>query len=218
MKINTNRSVFSHRPLLQRALPTALLLTLLSPPAIADGVAINRVKGGIRGIDNGTLKNGDGNNDAMVRIRVRQLQLIKQARTLNGQILTDKDAVARGQRIWFVFIIENDVESSLEDIRLLDEMLNSEFEYIDGSLQQVRVDNNATTYNSGIDDAFWKAGWNNLSDGKDSDIVSVLEISSNGVGGKAIHVGGENNSELLSIPAKTTWVLRFQVKVKGSGR
>lgn len=208
----------THKTYARTGLSLICAALLLAPPVQADGVAINRVRGGIRGIDNGTLKNGDGRNDAMVTIRVRQLKLIKQARTLSGQILTEKDAVARGQRIWFVFIIENDVESALEDVQLLDEMLADEFEYIEGSLQEVRVENNATALGGGAEDGFWKSGWHKLSDSQDDDIVSVNEIARRGTDGRAIEVGGDNNESPLNIPAKTTWALRFQVKVKGKGK
>lgn len=186
--------------------------------AHADGVAINRVRGGIRGIDNNTLKNGDGTNDAMVTIRIRQLDLIKQARTLNGRILTAQDAVARGQRIWFVFIIENDVESALEDVQLLDELLDSEFEYVNGSLQEIRIDSNGVSFNGGEEDSIWKSTWRDLSDGKDNDIVSVNALQKNGAKGHSIAVGGSQNDGALNISANTLWALRFQVRVKGAGQ
>lgn len=186
--------------------------------AHADGVAINRVRGGIRGIDNNTLKNGDGTNDAMVTIRIRQLDLIKQARTLNGRILTAQDAVARGQRIWFIFIIENDVESALEDVQLLDELLDSEFEYVNGSLQEIRLDSNGVSFNGGEEDSIWKNTWRDLSDGKDNDIVSVNVLQKNGAQSHAIAVGGSQNDGALNISANTLWALRFQVRVKGSGQ
>jgi hypothetical protein len=188
---------------MKRTYPHALAglccLLLAAPPAAwADGVAVNSVRGGIRGINNGTLKNGDGTNDARVTIRVKQLKLIKQARALSGKVLTEKDAVARGQRIYFVFVIENDIDSPIEDIRLIDEFPESDFVYVPGTLEEVRLTSTDASIAGGADDA---AGVNTNPSGGANQIT--------------LKVGRDPNNKSLDIPGKTTWALRFQVKVKG---
>lgn len=206
---------------MKRTYPHALAglccLLLAAPPAAwADGVAVNSVRGGIRGINNGTLKNGDGTNEARVSIRVKQLKLIKQARALSGKVLTEKDAVARGQRIYFVFVIENDIDSPIEDIRLIDEFPESDFVYVPGTLEEVRLTSTDATIAGGADDALWKnATWVSLSDGSDDDVAGVNTNPSGGANQITLKVGRDPNNKSLDIPGKTTWALRFQVKVKG---
>lgn len=195
---------------------TALLM-LGQAPAFADSVAINKVLGGVRGINNGTFKNGDGSNEAQVSIRVRQLKLIKQARTLAGKILSTSDSVARGQRIYFLFIIENDIESSVDDIRLSDAFNENQFTYLPDTMEVVQIEQNATSISAGAEDPFWKnsGSWLKLSDGVDQDPVSVKTEQLNGIQSYSVQVGATPNLKALDIPGKTTWALRFQVKVKG---
>lgn len=193
-----------------------LLLSSVPFAAWADGVAINSVRGGIRGINNGTLKNGDGTHEARVTIRIKQLKLVKQARTLTGKVLSEDEAVARGQRIYFVFVIENDLESPIEDIRLLDEFMEKDFIYVPNTLEELRTpsnDNNVT----GPSDALWNSGtWVSLSDNSDDDIAMVNLSSSGGDNLVSLQIGRDPNNKALDIPGKTTWALRFQVKVRGS--
>ena len=59
--------------------------------------ATNSVTGGINGINNGTLIGGDGTGTAQIEINSVQLELVKEARDLAGNVLAARAVVAVNQ-------------------------------------------------------------------------------------------------------------------------
>jgi uncharacterized repeat protein (TIGR01451 family) len=170
--------------------------------------ATNVVLGGLGGIDNGTIGGGDGTGTGRFTINAVPLSLVKQARDVSGAVLPDGTAVAPGQTVYFVLMVNNPTDFPAANIRLADPINEAQFTYIADSLE-------VTTVGTATDP--WSGIWTPVSDtlaGPD-DIGSVID--SNGIPGlDRITIGtvsGQVNQP-LSIAGSTLWALRFRVVVK----
>ncbi len=130
---------------------------------------INSVTGGIVGINNGTLVNGDGTGDASIEISGVSLALTKQARDLSGAVLADGTSVSPGQTLYFVLHVDNTTLFMAGDVRMVDLIDESQFTYVPGTLE-------VTSVASGSDDAaIWAGIWLPQTDGSGDDEASVSD-------------------------------------------
>jgi len=186
-----------------------LLCWFLSGPAGVHA-AVNSARGGINGLDNGTLIGGDGTGTAQIEINSVQLALVKEARDLAGAVLANNANVSPGQDIYFVLYVDNITDFLAYRFTIEDAINEAQFTYIPNSLE-------TTTVASGSNAAArWAGIWTPLTDavGGPDDQASVLDT-----GGPAgldhIAVGdvtGQVNAP-LDIPAQTQWAIRFRVTV-----
>ena len=186
-----------------------LLCWFLSGPA---GVyaATNSATGGINGINNGTLVNGDGTGAAQIEINSVQLALVKEARDLAGTVLPAGANVAPTQEIYFVLYVDNITDFLAYRFTIEDAIDETQFTYTLNSLE-------TTTVVSGSNAAArWAGIWTPLTDalGGPDDEASVIDT-----GGPAgldnVTIGdvtGQANLP-LQIPAQTQWAIRFRVTV-----
>lgn len=189
---------------------SALLSWTIALVPLSASAATNRALGGIGGIDNGTLTDGDGTGEAQITLEKVDLSLVKQARDSGGIVLADNANVTPGQQIWFVLYIDNVTDYPAAGIRISDILDESEFTYVPDSLE-------STTVVSGADDAtLWASPWASLTDavGAPDDIASITDT-----GGppdkEALTVGevtGQQNDP-VTIPAQTIHAVRFRVTV-----
>ena len=185
------------------ALLTAALA--FSPPTHA---ATNAVRGGIGGIDNGTLVGGDGSGNAQVTLNVTDLALVKQARDTTGQVLAPGALTAVGQDVWFVLYVDNPTIATAEDVRIDDVLDEVAFAYATGSLEMAVLASGAT------DAATWAAAWTPLTDNSADDAASALDTGG-APGPDRVTLGavtGQANP-VLAIPPGTRLALRFRVRV-----
>jgi hypothetical protein len=186
-----------------------LLCWFFSGPA---GVyaATNSATGGINGINNGTLVNGDGTGAAQIEINSVQLALVKEARDLAGTVLPAGANVAPTQEVYFVLYVDNITDFLAYRFTVEDAIDETQFTYTPNSLE-------TTTVVSGSNAAArWAGIWAPLTDalGGPDDEASVLDT-----GGPAgldnVTIGdvtGQANLP-LQIPAQTQWAIRFRVTV-----
>jgi hypothetical protein len=184
-----------------------LLMTAWVPSAFP---ATNAVTGGIGGIDNGTLRGGDGTGTARIELNVSGLALVKQARDLSGNVLPDGSNVISGQEIYFVLFVDNPSPIAAGDLQITDQLNELEFTYIQYSAEM-------TVVPTGSDDAaIWAGSWSHISDtlGGPDDGVSIVDT-----GGPAdkdrLTVGsvpGQVNQP-LDVPGSSIRAVRFRVTV-----
>jgi len=186
----------------------ALLLTAASDPyAFA---AVNSVTGGIGGINNGTLSGGDGTGTAQITLNVSALALVKQARDLTGNVLPGNADVFSGQEIYFVLYVDNPSPYAAVDLRVLDQLNESEFTYIQGSLEMTAVPSGSG------DAAIWAGTWSAVSDtlGAPDDGASILDTGGQ-AGRDNLTVGsvpGQAN-QAVDIPGNSLVAIRFRARV-----
>jgi len=191
-----------------RSWAIALVFTVLW--ATSAFPAVNAVTGGIGGINNGTLRGGDGTGTARITLNVSGLALVKQARDLSGNVLPVNADVVSGQEIWFVLYVDNTSPIPAADLRITDQLNELEFAYIPGTIGMKVVP-------TGSGDAIiWAGSWNALSDslGGPDDEASILDT-----GGPAdpdhLTVGsvpGQVNGP-LDVPGSSIRAIRFRVRV-----
>ena len=186
----------------------AWAVIVLAPCALA---ADNAARGGIGGIDNGTLQYGDGSGQARISLFSVDLALVKQARNLTGNVLPDAAPVSPGQDLWFVLYVDNPSAAAATDVRLNDQLDEAAFDYLPGSLEK-------TVVPSGTSDAgLWAASWTPLSDalGAPDDEASALDTGGPpGVDRVSVGaVSGQQNA-VLDLPAGSRAAVRFRVRVK----
>ena len=129
----------------------------LGPPGSARA-ATNVATGGIGGTDNGTLLGGDGSGAARFTINTVALSLIKQARDVAGVVLADGADVYPSQELWFLIYVDNPTAFPTEDVHITDDLDESQFTYVAGSLEE-------TTVPTGSNDAgIWAGVWTPLID------------------------------------------------------
>jgi hypothetical protein len=172
--------------------------------------ATNSATGGINGINNGTLINGDGTGAAQIEINSVQLALVKEARDLAGTVLAPGANVARNQEIYFVLYVDNITDFLAYRFTIEDQIDETQFTYIPNSLE-------TSTVVSGSDAAArWAGIWAPLTDdlGSPDDEASVLDTGGPaGLDHVAVgEVTGQVNLPLV-IPARTQWAIRFRVTV-----
>jgi hypothetical protein len=196
------------------------LLLGLAFPAWADDTApkevtvINKVQGGVEGINNDTFSGGDGTGSALVRLRVIQLQLNKQGYGLTAEGKMENKRLAQdakvvlGQVIYFTLFVDNLTDAELYDVAMQDQLDETAFAYIPGSLEM------ATT--SAKVEAQDKDFTTRLTDDIDADIAHITEASDVQPGKDLVRVGrssGSNNGILSIAPGKRLTV-RFKVQVQ----
>ncbi|UCF31630.1 MAG: hypothetical protein JSV26_04240 [bacterium] len=192
---------------LRSAVVGLLLIAAAAPSAVA---ATNAATGGIGGIDNGTLHGGDGTGPAQITLNVTGLALVKQARDVAGNLLPENANVVSGQEIYFVLFVDNPSPYSADDLRITDQLNETEFTYLAGSLELTVV-----PAGSG-DGAIWSGTWNSLSDtqGGPDDGASILDTGGP-VDRDRLTVGavpGQTN-QAVDIPADSLLAVRFRVRV-----
>lgn len=183
------------------------LLTVVPRPVFAE---VNMARGGIGGVDNGTLTGGDGSGNAQITINIVDLGLVKQARDLSGIVLPNGSDVMAGKQIYFVLYVDNHTQAPVDDLRLFDSLNESEFTYIPNSLEIVIVP-------SGSDDSqIWAGSWEPQTDslGPPDDMASISDTGEP-TGGDRVTIGatpGQIN-QITNIPAESTLAIRFRVGV-----
>ena len=193
-----------------RAFWIAIFLAFLlgvGPPTVQ--AATNRALGGIGGINNGTLNGGDGIGTSEFTIFSAQLALIKQARDLSGNILATNADVNSGSEIWFVLYVDNPTDGPAFDVALIDQLNESQFTYISGSLETKNLA-------LGTPDAtFWSDPWTLLSEDTDADIGSIIDTAPFDGNRDQVTIGTEASQPngSLNIPDGTRQAIRFRVRV-----
>jgi len=183
----------------------SLLCWFLCGPAGVHA-AINSATGGINGIDNGTLVGGDGTGTAQFEINSVQLALIKEARDLTGAVLVPGADVRPNQEIYFVLYVDNLTDYLAYRFMIEDAIDENQFTYIPDSLEMTTVASGSSAA------ARWAGTWTSLTDalGGPDDEASVLDTGGPpGLDHLAVgEVTGQVN-QLLQIPARTQWAIRF---------
>ena len=184
-----------------------LLMTAWVPSAFA---AVNAATGGIGGINNGTLRGGDGTGTARITLNVSDLALVKQARDLTGNVLPFNANVVSGQEIWFVLFVDNSSPIAAGVLQITDQLNELEFTYLPDSIEMTVVPTGSG------DAAIWAGSWVSVSDtlGGPDDGVSIIDT-----GGPAdkdrLTVGsvpGQAN-QALDVPGSSIRAVRFRVRV-----
>ena len=172
--------------------------------------ATNSALGGINGINNGTIINGDGTGGAQITLNSVQLALVKEARDLAGTVLAPNADVGSGQEIYFVLYVDNITDVTAYRLTVEDAINEAQFTYTPNSLETTNV---ASGSNAA---ARWAGTWTPLTDvlGGPDDEASILD-SGGPAGPDQLSVGdvaGQVNQP-LAIPAQTQWAIRFRVRV-----
>lgn len=179
----------------------------MTPPVAA---LDNAARGGIGGIDNGTLLYGDGTGEARLSLFATDLALVKQARDLSGAVLADGAAVSAGDEIWFVLYVDNTTSFPASDVRITDLLDEVAFTYVPGSLARTTVPTASS------DAALWSGTWVSLTDavGGPDDEGSATD-SGGPAGADRIVVGAEPPlpNLTLSVPQSSLTAVRFRVRV-----
>ncbi len=186
-----------------------LLCWFFSGPA---GVyaATNSATGGINGINNGTLINGDGTGAAQIDINSDQLALVKEARDLAGTVLPAGANVGPTQEIYFVLYVDNITDFLAYRFMIEDAIDETQFTYIPNSLETTTVVSGSTAA------ARWAGIWTPLTDalGGPDDEASIVDTG--GPAGLDHLAVGEVTGQVnlpLQIAAQTQWAIRFRVTV-----
>lgn len=170
--------------------------------------ATNAVRGGIGGVDNGTLLGGDGSGTAQFTIQAVDLVLRKEARDAAGSVLPDGAIVIPGQVLSFVLFVENPTSAPAADIQVTDLLDESQFTYVPGTLEE-------TTVAVGTDAAgLWAAAWMPVTDAVGDDVASVADTGG-APGPDRITIGLEpvQPNVLVAIPPGAVRAIRFQASV-----
>jgi uncharacterized repeat protein (TIGR01451 family) len=170
----------------------------------------NAATGGIGGLNNGTLLNGNGTGQARLSLFAVDLALVKQARDLAGTVLPDSASVSPGQEIWFVLHVDNVTAFPATDVRITDILDEAAFTYVPGTLQQTTVPTGSS------DAALWAGAWTPLTDatGAPDDVGSAVD-SGGPAGADRITVGAvppQPNLQ-LTVPPSSMTAVRFRVRV-----
>ena len=175
------------------------------------GAAVNAARGGVGGLDNGTLVNGDGTGGARVELFSTPLALVKQARDLTGAVLPDGSDVSAGQELYFVLYVSNTTDFPAADLRLVDLLDETQFLYIPGSLEQTVVPDTSN------DAAIWAGAWNPLTDavGAPDDAGSTQDTGGPPDADRVTFgAATAQPNTTLDVPAHTIRAVRFRVTVQ----
>jgi uncharacterized repeat protein (TIGR01451 family) len=183
----------------------AALLCLAAGSAWAE---INSVTGGIAGIDNGTLTNGDGTADARIELSGLTLALVKQTRDLSGVVLPAGSDVSAGQEIYFVLFVDNTTGFPANDVRITDLLDEAQFTYVADSLEQTTVASGAS------DAAIWAGVWASQSDPAADDDASAIDTAPP-VGADRVTIGAvpAQTNQTVDIAGPSLRAFRFRVTV-----
>lgn len=188
----------------------AIVLLLVAVWGTSAFAADNAAMGGIGGINNGTLRGGDGTGMARISLFVSNLALVKQARDLLGNVLLDGSDVVSGQELYFVLYVDNASPVSAADLQITDQLNELEFTYIEYSAQ-------TTVVPTGSDDAtIWAGTWSHVSDtlGAPDDGVSVVDTGGSPDKDRLTvgSVPGQSN-QAVDVPGSSLRAVRFRVTV-----
>lgn len=192
-------------------LRTGAIVLLLTAAGVTSALgATNAVTGGVGGINNGTLRGGDGTGTARIELFSTGFALVKQARDLAGNVLPYNADVVSGQEIYFVLFVDNTTPVSAGDLRITDQLNESEFTYIPDSIEVTVVPSRSD------DAAIWSGAWTPVSDllGGPDDAVSIVDTGGPS-GADRLTVGsvaGQAN-QVLDIPGNSIRAIRFRVRV-----
>lgn len=187
----------------------ALLLGAAWLPALVHP-ATNVARGGIGGLDNGTLAGGDGTGSATFTIERAALRLMKQARDANGAVLAPGAEVLPGQEIYFLLYVENPTDYPAADIRISDFLNTSEFAFVPGSLEMA-------TRPAGSDDAaLWAGAWQPVTDaaGSPPDDEGAAGPDDGGIRHLSFGAVPSQANRALVLAPHTLRAVRFRVRVR----
>lgn len=186
----------------------AWLLFAVAPPS--GEAATNAALGGVGGVANGTLANGDGTGAARITISSVNLALVKQARDASGVVLPNGALVPPGQEISFVLYVDNPTSAPAGDLRIDDPLAESQFTYVLNSLETCVVAAGAS------DAALWAATWTPLTDtAPGPDDAGSVRDTGGPPGPDRVTAGtvpGQVNAA-LDVPANSLRAIRFRVRV-----
>jgi len=181
---------------------------LFSP--MSTQAATNAVRGGLGGIDNGTLIGGDGTGNAQVTLNVVDLALVKQARDSGGQVLPAGAAVVAGQDVWFLLYVDNPTAAPADSLEITDALDESGFSYVPGTLQI------ATLAAGASDAATWSAAWAPLSDALNGpDDTGSITDSGGPAGPDFLTIGSvpAQANLVVTLPPQSRIAVRFLARV-----
>lgn len=139
------------------------------------------------------------------------LGLVKQARDLTGVVLPGGAPVLPGQSLYFVLIVDNTTPVFAADLRLTDQLDETQFRYVAGSLETV------TAPSGSSDAAVWAAAWSGLTDsvGGPDDLGSVTDTGG-AAGGDRVTMGAvaAQANQPLDVAPNTLRAVRFRVIVQ----
>jgi hypothetical protein len=172
--------------------------------------AVNSARGGIGGIDNGTLQGGDGTGSAQVALNVVDLALVKQARDLAGQVLPQGALIAGGSEVWFLLYVDNPTQYPVDSLQVTDALDEAAFTYVPGTIAI------ATVSSGSSDAATWAAAWSAQTDdpGAPDDVASIVDTGGP-PGRDRLTLGavpGQVNRP-ARIPPLTRLAVRFRARV-----
>jgi len=195
---------------LKYLLTCAFVLLLSAAWSASAFAAVNAVTGGIGGINNGTLLGGDGTGTARITLNVTAPGIVKQARDLGGNVLPDNADVFSGQEIYFLLFVDNESPYAAVDLRIIDQLSEAEFTYIQGTLETAVVPSGSG------DAAIWAGPWNALSDtlGAPDDSASFLDTGGQ-PGRDRLTIGSVPGQANLAvdIPGNSLVAIRFRARV-----
>lgn len=198
---------------------TATLCTLalgLAPLASVHA-ADNAALGGIGGVNNSTLINGDGSGTALFSLVSRQLTLYKTAYLTDGTELTSGARLPSGTVVHFLIYVNNDTSVQIDNVQMTD-TLNALFAY--AANNTIKVGTTAACTNGGANDgtcdqterdALWTAvsgGAGTTTDGAAAgDVISYA--------GTTVSVGKANASnDQLDVAANTAWAVLIPITMQ----
>lgn len=144
--------------------------------------------------------------------------IIKQMWEENGTApLTSPSSIAKGATFVFLIYVKNTSSSVMNDVRINDNLDETAFQYIDGSLFRTSAATPPadTATDKQIFDSTASGTGTNLTEAVDGDVGSSADTGG-GADKDRITVGavtGQTNAA-LNIPANTAFAIRFKVKVK----
>lgn len=195
----------------------ALALWLASWPGFAQEKAeevtvVNRVLGGIEGINNDTFSGGDGTGTGKIQLKVIRLRLHKQSHGLteqgkmNSEPLKDDARVVLGQTLYFTLFVDNLTDAALYDLHLQDILDEKAFAYMPGTLAMAITEAGRTAQEADFQQT--------LSDAEDSDIAAIADLLSEVEGPETLRIGSiEQKNGLVTLAPGKRLTIRFQVQV-----
>ncbi|NNE43222.1 MAG: hypothetical protein HKN12_03365 [Gemmatimonadetes bacterium] len=195
-------NAFSRTPFRFVSLLAGLVLACLPSVLRAE---VNSAFAGIGGVNNGTLANGDGTGAARIEILSVPLALVKQARAVDGTVLSDGAGVTPGQELYFLLYVENPTDHPAMDVRITDVLDDTQFTFLSGTIEDALVPEGAT------DAAIWAATWNGQTDA----LGSPQPDDQAAMVGNRVTVGAvpQQVNQQFAVPAHSLRAVRFRVRV-----
>lgn len=173
---------------------------------------VNRVLGGIEGINNDTFSGGDGTGSGRIQLKVIRLRLHKQSHGLtdqgkmNSEPLKNDARVVLGQTLYFTLFVDNLTDAELYDLHLQDVLDEKAFAYIPGTLALAITEAGRTAQENDFQQS--------LSDAEDSDIAAIADLLTEVEGPETLRIGHiEQKNGLVTLAPGKRLTVRFQVQV-----